>query len=123
MPHQASALSDFKQISRVRWPAWVMIWTSVLITLMLLGFIRVWIMDSHGIADTTTEHAIFFAGLYLALPCGILSIVGGIRALSKGLMKKRIAILGILIGVFIIFIGIASWTWFFMVTAFAKAFS
>jgi hypothetical protein len=79
--------------------------------------------DAHGIVDTTTEQIVFYVGLYLALPCGLLSIVAGIKALRKGSTKKAVAITGIVTGILNIFVGIISWIWFFMISAFAAAFS
>ena len=66
--------------------------------------------------DTTMENAVFFGGLYLAVPFGLLNIIVGSNALSKGLVKKKVAITGIVIGVLGILIGILSWVWFYMVS-------
>lgn len=91
--------------------------------LIVIGIIKAAMSETHGIVDTTTEQAVFFGGLYLALPCGLLSIIAGINALSKGLMEKKAAITGIIIGVISVFMGLISWIWFFMISAFTAAFS
>ena len=43
--------------------------------LIVAGIIKALLSEAHGIVDTTTEQAIFFWGLFAALPCGILGIV------------------------------------------------
>jgi hypothetical protein len=120
-------LSDSKMIteqaSKTNWSIWVIIESSIPITLIVIGIIKALISETHGIVDTTTEQAVFFGGLYLALPCGLLSIIAGINALSKGSVNKKVAITGIIIGVLSIFIGLISWVWFFMISAFTAAFS
>ena len=71
-----------------------------------------------GITDTTVENAVFFGGLYLALPCGLLDVVVGIRAQSKGLLKKKITIAGIIIGTLGIIMGLLSWAFMIMMSSF-----
>jgi hypothetical protein len=111
-----------KEASKSNWSVWVIIGSSIPITLMVIGIIKALLSESHGIVDVTTEQAVFFGGLYLALPSGLLNIIVGINALSKGLVRKKVAITGIIIGVLGIFMGLISWIWFFMISAFTAAF-
>jgi hypothetical protein len=111
-----------KQASKTNWSVWVIIGSSIPITLIVIGIIKALMSESHGIVDTTTEQAVFFNGLYLALPCGLLNIIVGINALSKGLVRKKVAITGIIIGALSIFMGLIAWSWFFMISAFTAAF-
>jgi hypothetical protein len=101
---------------------WVILGSSIPITLIVIGIIKAWLSETHGIVDATTEQAVFFGGLYFALPCGLLSVIVGMKALSKGLVNKKVAIPGIIIGVLSIVIGLISWVWFFMISAFTAAF-
>ncbi|GEM_PF-2710521 len=48
-----------------------------------------------GVVDTTIEHLLFEGGLYLALPCGLLSLVMGIHAREKHRVNNRFVIAGI----------------------------
>ena len=112
-----------EQTSTTNWSTGIIIGASIPITLIVIGIIIALVSETHGIVDATTEQAVFFGGLYLALPCGLLSIIVGSKALSKGLVKKKVAITGIIIGVLSIFMGLLSWTWFFMISAFTAAFS
>ena len=112
-----------KQASKTNRSVWVIIGSSIPITLIVLGIIKALASETHGIVDATTEQAVFFGGLYLALPCGLLSMIVGINALSKGLVSKKVAITGIIFGVLSMVIGLISWVWFFMISAFTKAFS
>jgi len=120
-------LSDAKmtteQASKTNRSVWVIFGSSIPITLIVLGIIKALLSETHGIVDTTTEQAVFFGGLYLALPCGLLGVIVGIKTLSKGLVNKKIAIIGIIIGVLSSVIGLISWVWFFMISAFSAAFS
>jgi hypothetical protein len=111
-----------KQESKINWSVWIIVGSSIPITLIVIGIIKTWMPESHGIVDVTTEQAVFFGGLYLAIPSGLLNIIVGINALSKGLVRKKVAITGIIIGVLGIFIGLISWIWFFMISAFTAAF-
>jgi hypothetical protein len=112
-----------EQASKTNRSVWVILGSSIPITLIVLGIIKALLSETHGIVDATIERAVFFGGLYLALPCGLLSVIVGIKALSKGLVNKKIAIIGIIIGVLSIVIGLISWVWFFMISAFSAAFS
>jgi len=112
-----------EQASKTNRSVWVIFGSSIPITLIVLGIIKALLSETHGIVDTTTEQAVFFGGLYLALPCGLLSVIVGIKTLSKGLVNKKIAIIGIIIGVLSSVIGLISWVWFFMISAFSAAFS
>jgi len=87
-----------------------------------MGIIKALMSESHGIVDATTEQAVFFGGLYLAIPCGLLNIIVCIKALSKGLIKKWGAITGIIIGIFSILIGLISWVWYYMIWSFMNHF-
>lgn len=111
-----------KQASKTNWSLWVIIGSSIPITLIAIGIIKALMSESHGIVDVSTEQAVFFGALYAALPCGILSIIAGIKALSKGLINKKVAITGIIIGALSILTGLVAWIWFFMVSAFTAAF-
>jgi len=71
-----------------------------------------------GITDTTVENVVLFGGLYLALPCGLINIVAGIFARSKGLVTKIVAIVGIIVGTLGVLIGIVSWGLYIMVSSF-----
>jgi len=112
-----------EQASKTNRSVWVIFGSSIPITLIVLGIIKALLSETHGIVDTTTEQAVFFGGLYLALPCGLLGVIVGIKTLSKGLVNKKIAIIGIIIGVLSSVIGLISWVWFFMISAFSAAFS
>jgi len=107
-----------KQSSHPDWPVLFTIVSSALLLLMLLGIIKVFILDSHGIVDTTTEQALFFGGLFLALPCGLLSLISAIKAR----LKRAANIVGIVTGILCISIGLLAWAWFFMISAFSAAF-
>jgi len=114
-----------KQASKTNWLVWVIIGSSIPITFLVMATLikllasaipslqQLPLMD---INDTTIENAIFFGGLYLALPCGLLNIIAGIFAQSRSLVKKKVAITGIIIGVFGILIGILAWAWFYAIS-------
>jgi len=68
--------------------------------------------------DTTIENAVLFGGLYLALPCGILNVIVGILARSRGRLKKSVVITGISVGVIGILLGLLSWIAFSMLPSF-----
>ena len=55
------------------------------------------------------ENTLLFGGLYFALPCGLLNIIVGIFAQTKGLVKKKVSVTGIVIGVLGILFGSLSW--------------
>jgi hypothetical protein len=68
--------------------------------------------------DTTIENAVLFGGLYLALPCGLLNVIVGILARSRGWLKKPVVITGISVGVIGILLGLLSWFFFMTVSSF-----
>jgi len=122
-------MSDSKvnteQASKTNWSTGVIIGSSIPITLIVIGIIikllafatpslqQLPLMDPN---DTTIENAVLFGGLFLALPCGLLNSIVGSYALSKGLMKKKVAITGIIIGVLGILMGLLAWVSFYMVS-------
>jgi hypothetical protein len=108
-----------KQASKTNWSAGVIIGASIPITLIVIGTIIALISEFNthdGIYDTTIMSAVLFGGLYLAIPCGLLDIIVGILAQSRDLVKKKIAITGIVIGVLGILMGLLSWISFYMVS-------
>lgn len=112
-----------KQDSKPNGLILAIIGSSIPIVLVVAGIIKALLSEAHGIVDTTTEQAVFFWGLFVALPCGILDIVLGIKGRSKRLISKGIAITGIIIGVLSVVAGLISWIWYFMIAAFSAAFS
>ena len=112
-----------EQVSKTNQLIVLIIGLSIPIIVIVIAIIKTLMLESHGIVDTTTVQAAFFGGLCLALPCGIPSVSIGIKALSKGLISKKVAVTGIIVGTFSILIGLISWIWFFMISAFAAAFS
>ncbi len=111
------------RISKINWPVWIIVGSSLPIALILIGVIKVWMSESQGIVDTTTEKAVFFGVLYAAPPCGLLSIMTGIKIMSKGSVNKKAAVAGIILGVLSALMGLISWIWFFMISAFTAAYS
>ena len=108
--------------TKINWSNWIIIGSSITILLIITGIIRVLMLDSRGILDTTTSHAVLFISRYIALPLGLLGLISGINDFKKGLVKKKIAITEILVGIPNIFIGLISWIYFFMILAFVAAF-
>jgi hypothetical protein len=75
--------------------------------------------EGGGIVDTSAERAVFGIALYLAVPCGLASIVTGVISLQRRLLRKRVAVVAVLVGTVSVVAGVVSWVWFFMVrTAF-----
>ena len=109
--------------SAPRWPSRVIIVSSVPLALITIGLIRMLVAQRGGFADTSTAQVVFGLGLYLAVPCGLASIVTGVVSLSRSLLGKWIALAAIMIGTLSVAAGVVSWTWFFMVTSFTAAFS
>jgi hypothetical protein len=94
----------------------VFIGSSIPITLIIIGILielASWLVARvhfvRGPEDTTLENALLFGGLYFALPCGLLNIIVGIFAQTKGLVKKKVSVTGIVIGVLGILFGSLSW--------------
>lgn len=69
-----------------------------------------------GVNDVTLETLVFRGGLIFALPCGLISIIAAGVSLSKGLLKKWLAVIGLLIGILSLLIGMAIWVGFYMVS-------
>jgi hypothetical protein len=111
-----------KEASKTNWSVWVIVGSSIPITLIVIGIIKALMSETRGIVDATTEQAVFFGGLYLALPCGLLSIIVGINALSKGWIRKWVAITGIIIGILSMLMGLISWAWYYMIWSFMNHF-
>ena len=110
-----------KQAPKPNWPAGVIIAASIPILLTILNIIIAWVSEitTHdGIYDVTAEQAALFGGLYLALPCGLINIIVGVYARSKGLLKKKVAIPGIMIGIVGILLGLIAWALFYMISSF-----
>lgn len=116
---------SIKQTPNTNWLTGIVVGASIPIILIVLGItieLASWVSAQihfvRGPEDTTLENAILFGGLYFALPYGILSIVAGIFARSKDLIKKSIATMGIVIGVLGILIGILAWVLSIMLSSF-----
>ena len=112
---------DTKQGSKINWPLVVIVGSSIPIVMIIMGIVSELAKGFQpytGIVDTTNENAILFLGLYFAIPCGLLDIFAGNFALSKGLVKKKVAVVGIIIGVLGLLLGILAWILFYMVTSF-----
>jgi hypothetical protein len=110
-----------KQTSQMNWPAGMIIASSIPILATIINIILAWISEittHNGIYDVTAEQAALFSGLYLALPCGLLNIIVASYARAKGLLKKKIAIPGIIIGVVGILLGLFAWALFYMISSF-----
>jgi len=107
-----------KPATQPDWPVRFTIACSLLLFLMISGIGKVFILDARGVVDTTSEQAVFFIGLFLALPCGLLSLISALKARGKGWVTW----LGIVTGSLCMLAGLLVWTWFLMVSAFAAAF-
>jgi hypothetical protein len=110
-----------KQVSNKNWTVAVIIGSSIPILLIIIGILTELakaFQPYTGIVDTTNENAVFFGGLFLAIPFGLLDIFAGNFALSKGLVEKKMAVTGIIIGGFGLLLGILSWILFHMFTSF-----
>jgi hypothetical protein len=110
-----------KQASKTNWQAGMIVVSSMLITLIVLGIVAAWVQEVNthdGIYDTTIENAVMFAGLYFALPCGLLNIVLGIFARSRDLLTGKAAVIAFIIGGVGILLGLLAWTAFIMISSF-----
>jgi hypothetical protein len=110
-----------KQASKTNWPAGVIIGSSVPILLIILAIIAAWLseINTHdGIYDVTAENAAMFGSLYLALPCGLLNIIVGIFARSRGLLHKGVAVTGFIIGGMGVVLGLLAWAFFITISSF-----
>ena len=110
-------MAGMEPASTPRWPSPVIVGSSIPLALIAVGLIRVLTAERGGIVDTSAEHAAFGIGLYLAVPCGLASIVTGVVSLSRRLLRKWVAVAAILLGTLSVVVGIISWAGFFMVRA------
>ncbi|PKN95133.1 MAG: hypothetical protein CVU44_00165 [Chloroflexi bacterium HGW-Chloroflexi-6] len=114
---------DAKPATKINWPLAILAGSSLPIILILIGIILVLVSIFYpagpgtGVVDTTLENIVLFGGLYLALPFGLLNIFAGSRALVKGRLKKRVAVTGILLGLFGILIGLLAWASYYMISS------
>jgi hypothetical protein len=112
---------DTKQSSTTKWPVELLIVSSIPILLMIIGIILAVVSEltaRNGVYDVTAEHFVFMAGLYAAIPCGLIAIIAANAARSKGLVNKGVAVGGILLGVLSLLFGLVAWVWFSMISAF-----
>ena len=114
---------DIRQGIKPHWSSGVIIASSIPILLLVLGIIIAlgWTIRTDpvtGVTDTTVENAVFFGCLYLALPCGVAGVIAGAFARSKGLVNKKLALMGIMIGVFGILLGLLAWGFMIMMSSF-----
>jgi hypothetical protein len=108
-----------KQASNSKWLSILTI-SSIPIALLLIGIVIELISalqppPPDGVYDVTIEYLVFRGGLIFALPCGVLNIIVGIFALSKDLVKKSVAISGLVIGILGFLIGLIAWVWYSMI--------
>jgi hypothetical protein len=114
---------DTKQNSKSNWSSGVLIAASIPILLIIVGIIAMGFGAGRtdpvtGVTDVTVENAVFFAGLYLAAPFGLLAVVAGIWARSNNSLKKWITLAGIIAGVLSILCGTLSWVYFNIMSSF-----
>ena len=86
---------------RPSWPSLTLILASIPILFIFLAAILAYVSEvttRDGVYDVTFENAAFFGGLYLAIPCGLTAIIAGASARSRGLITKKAAATGIVIG-------------------------
>lgn len=114
-----------KQASKINWAEGVITLSSIPIALIVLGiiielvkliFARIYYAT--GVHDTTIQFFVTRTALYLAIPCGLLNIIVGNLARSRGLAEKKIAITGIVIGIIGVFIGLFMWIIYIMLLSF-----
>ena len=111
---------DTAQVSKTNWSLGMMIGSSIMIILIIVGILiklAKAFQPFTGIVDTTNENAVFFGGLFLAIPCGLMDILAGNFALSKGLVKKNVAVFAMIIGGLGLVLGILAWVLFYMFTS------
>jgi hypothetical protein len=114
---------DSQHRTQAIWLSGVIIGASIPILLLILGIIVAlgWTIRTDpvtGVTDTTVENAVFFGGLYAALPCGVAAAVAGAFARSKGSVNRKLALTGIMIGVLGILLGLLAWGFFIMMSSF-----
>jgi len=103
------------------WPSVTLVLASIPIVMTLLAFIQAVISEvttTNGVYDVTYERAAFFGGLYLAIPCGLIAIIVGGRARSRGWVNNKTAIAAMILGGVGVFLGLVAWVWFAMISAF-----
>ena len=115
--------TDTRQDAKQHWSSGVIIASSIPILLIILGIVIAlgWTIRTDpvtGVIDTTVENAVFFGGLYAALPCGVAGAITGAFARSKGLASKQLTLTGIIIGVLGILLGLLAWGFFIMMSSF-----
>ncbi|MFT3891029.1 MAG: hypothetical protein QM730_05295 [Anaerolineales bacterium] len=114
---------DAKQNSKSNWSGGVLIAASIPILLIIVGIIAMLGGAGRtdpvtGVTDTTVENAVFFGGLYLAVPLGLLDVIVGSWARSRNVLKKKFTLLGISIGAVGILLGLLAWAFFIMMSSF-----
>jgi hypothetical protein len=114
-------LTSYQHATTNKGSIWAIIWLNLPLMLILIALVTMFASESHGVVNVSVERVAFLCGLYLALPSGVLSIVLVIRALSRGVVKKSVAVIRIILGIVSILIGLLSWTWLFMVSSFVSA--
>lgn len=103
------------------WPSVILFAGSIPILSILLAAILAYISEvtaQNGVYDVTYERAAFFGGLYLAIPCGLIAIIAGARARSKGWVGKKAAAIGIVIGSLGLLLGLVAWVWYAAISSF-----
>ncbi|MCG2785101.1 MAG: hypothetical protein L6461_08350 [Anaerolineae bacterium] len=108
------------QFSKIK-PVQILAVANIPIILLLIGMLILLIgvlgpAPEDGVYDVTLESLVFRGGLIFALPCGLISIIAGGVSLSKGLLKKWMAMIGLLIGIFGVLMGLVIWVGFYMVS-------
>lgn len=109
------------QPARPSWPSVTLILASLPILLILLSIVQTVISEvttHNGVYDTTYENAAFFGGLYLAIPCGLIDITVGMLARSRGWSPAKLANPAIFVGGMGVLLGMVTWIWYAMVSAF-----
>ncbi len=112
---------DSQPATKSHWPQAVIVGSSLLIALLIFQIITVWVSEittQDGMYDTTVENAAFWGGIYYALPCGLINIIVGNYARSKGLVQKKVAVIVTILGVLGILIGLLAWTFYIMISSF-----
>ena len=109
--------------SKSNWSSGILIIASIPILLIIVGVILILGGAGRtdpvtGITDTTVENAVFFGGLYLAVPFGLVAVIVGSWARSKSLLKKWGTLLGIIAGVLSILCGLLSWAYYHIMSSF-----
>jgi hypothetical protein len=111
------------QNSKSNWSSGILIAASIPIALISVGIIAMLGGAGRtdpvtGVTDVTVENALFFAGLYLAVPSGMVAVAAGSWARSNNLLKKWITLLGIIGGVLSILFGFLVWAYYNMMSSF-----